>query len=202
MTQATRILIAEDDPPSRTLLAAVLKHGGFEVIEAVNGEEAVRLALEFQPDLAILDINMPIMKGTEAAAIIRRETTVPFMFLSALDQEDIVQKAVAQGALGYLVKPWNVPQLIPTVKAALERADELQRLRTAESNLATALAVGRETSMAVGILMERHRLTQEAAFEALRAAARKQRRKVVDVAVSLLTATEMLNALVVSGAKD
>lgn len=190
------ILIAEDDRASRMLLSTCLKRGGFEVIEADNGIDAVRLAVENQPALAILDIMLPGLNGTEAAAAIRREAEVPFMFLSALDETQVVQKAIEEGALGYLVKPLNVPQLIPTVQAALARAADLNRLRAAERNLSTALSIGRETSIAVGILMERHRLTQAAAFELLRVEARSQRRRVADLAEIIVGATETLNGAV------
>ena len=198
--QALTILIAEDDRASRHLLATCLKRGGYEILEAVSGDEAVQLALEHQPDLAILDIMLPGLKGTEVAAMIRRETDVPFMFLSALDESQVVQKAIDEGALGYLVKPLNVPQLIPTVQAALARAEDLARLRTAERNLSTALSIGRETSIAVGILMERHKLSQAAAFELLRVEARSQRRRVADLAEMIVGATETLNTIVAAPA--
>lgn len=192
---ATTILIAEDDPASRKLLSSCLRQAGFRTIETSSGDEAVRLAMEKRPDLAILDIMLPGMNGNEAAAVISRETDVPFIFLSALDEDKVVDQAVKAGALGYLVKPFNVPQLAPTVRAALERAAELRRLRESESNLSAALAVGRETSVAVGILMERHGMSQDAAFEALRLRARSSRRKLADLAEEVIRATETLNAL-------
>ncbi|BAL24421.1 ANTAR domain-containing response regulator [Azoarcus sp. KH32C] len=197
--QALTILIAEDDRASRHLLATCLKRGGYETLEAITGNEAVQLALEHQPDLAILDIMLPGLNGTEVAATLRQETDVPFMFLSALDEAQVVQKAIDEGALGYLVKPLNVPQLIPTVQAALARAQDLARLRTAERNLSTALSIGRETSIAVGILMERHKLSQAAAFELLRVEARSQRRRVADLAEMIVGATETLNTIVGGG---
>lgn len=194
-TPDATILIAEDDPASRKLLSTCLKQAGFQTIETSSGDEAVRLAKDKQPDLAILDIMLPGMDGTDAAAVISNETDVPFIFLSALDEEKVVDKAIKAGALGYLVKPFNVPQLAPTVRAALERATEMRRLRESESNLSAALAVGRETSMAVGILMERHRMNQEAAFEALRLRARSSRRKIAELAEDIIKATETLNTL-------
>lgn len=190
------ILVAEDDRASRHLLSTCLKRGGYETIECETGTDAVRLAVEQQPDLVILDIMLPGLSGTEAASAIRREAQVPFMFLSALDEAQVVQKAIEEGALGYLVKPLNVPQLIPTVQAALARAQDLDRLRTAERNLSTALSIGRETSIAVGILMERHRLTQAAAFDLLRVEARSQRRRVSDLAEMIVGAAETLNGVV------
>lgn len=193
--QSATILIAEDEPASRRLLATCLRQAGYQTLEAASGEEALRLAAEKSPDLAILDIMMPGMKGTEAAERLRRDTGVPFIFLSALDESDIVQQAVEAGALGYLVKPLNVPQLAPAIRAALERAEELRRLRAAESNLAAALAVGRSTSIAIGILMERHGLSQQQAFDLLKSSARASRRKVVELADQLVQAMETLNAL-------
>lgn len=188
------LLLADDDAPSLRLLSLCLKGAGYETIETANGQEAVRLAIERQPDLAILDINMPGMSGTEAARVIRRETDVPFIFLSAHDESAIVQQAVEEGALGYLVKPIELQKIVPTVQTALSRATELHRLRTAEANLATALSVGRETSIAIGLIMERYRLDQDAAFEALRTKARAQRRKVAEVAEEIVRAADTLNA--------
>jgi two-component system, response regulator PdtaR len=195
-TEKLTILIAEDDPPSRALLAAGLTQGGYRVIEAVDGEEAVRLAIECQPDLAILDVMMPKMGGIDAARAIAQEAGTPFLFLSAVDQTDVVKRAVELGAMGYLVKPFNVTQLVPTVSAALQRASELERLRVAESNLTAALSLGRETSVAVGILMERQGVSQARAFTTLRMAARRQRCKVAQVAARLIDATETLNAII------
>lgn len=188
------ILVAEDDLVARKLLTSTLERDGFRVVSTDNGNDALRLAIEQQPDLVILDIVMPGISGTETAALLRRESEVPFMFISALDQIEIVAKAIDEGALGYLVKPLELAQLLPTVRAALARAAELKRLRTTESNLSAALAVGRETSVAVGILMERHRLLQDAAFAALRNEARSQRRKVAEVAEQIIAAAELLNA--------
>jgi two-component system, response regulator PdtaR len=190
------ILIAEDDPPSRALLAAGLTQSGYRVIEAADGEEAVRLAIECQPDLAILDVMMPKMGGIDAARVIAQETGTPFIFLSALDQTDVVKQGVELGAMGYLVKPFNVTQLVPTVSAALLRAGELAQLRIAQSNLTAALSLGRETSVAVGILMERLGVSQARAFTTLRMAARRQRCKVAQVATRLIEATETLNAII------
>lgn len=193
--QPAIILIAEDEPASRRLLVTCLRQAGYQTLEATSGEEALQLAVAHAPALAILDIMLPGIKGTEVAERLRRETAVPFIFLSALDESDIVQRAVEAGALGYLVKPLNVPQLAPTIRAALERAEELRRLRAAESNLAAALAVGRSTSIAIGILMERHGLSQQQAFDQLKSSARASRRKVSELADQLVQATETLNAL-------
>jgi AmiR/NasT family two-component response regulator len=187
------LLVADDD---RLILATVsnaLRSRGYEVLEAADGEEACRLCREHNPELAILDVRMPKLSGLEVAQCLRETTDVPFMFLSAYSDEDLVTMAAQTGALGYLVKPLDAPQIVPAIEAAMVRASEIHQLRESERNLHTALASGRETSAAVGVLMERHRLSAEAAFESLRQRARSERRKIAEVARDLLEATETLN---------
>lgn len=189
----SRILIADDERLILATMSMGLRDAGYEVIETDNGKGAVENCIKEQPDLAILDINMPGMTGIEAAQQIREQTGVPFMFLSAYGDDEIVQQAVGEGALGYLVKPVDVAKLIPSVKAALKRAADIDQLRERGNNLSTALESGRETSMAIGILMERFQLGEEQAFEHLRNLARRQRRKIVDVSRELTVAVEAYN---------
>ncbi|MCB1891362.1 MAG: ANTAR domain-containing protein, partial [Rhodocyclaceae bacterium] len=106
---------------------------------------------------------------------------------------DIVREAIAHGALGYLVKPVDIHQLIPAIEAAVARAADLWGLRNTERQLQTALNENREVSMAVGLLVERRRISRQQAFDALRATARTQRRKIGEVAEEILSAAELLN---------
>lgn len=188
-----KILIVDDD---RLVLAAFergLHNAGYEVSTAESGPQALRACAETPPDLVLLDIRMPEMSGLEVAQRLRRETDVPFVFLSAYDDIETLKQAAAHGALGYLVKPVDMPQVIAAVEAALARSADLRQLRKSEADLNTALAGNRETSAAVGILMERHRLSEKEAFEALRAHARRERRKLNEVAGEILHAEETLN---------
>ena len=189
------ILVVEDDPASRKFLSRALQQIGYVVLETDSGEAAIEIVVKHHPDLVILDIRLPGMSGTEVASIIRRETDVPFIFLSAHSDAATVEDATKGGALGFLVKPLDISQLAPTIRSALERAGELRKLHLSENNLSTALAAGRATSVAIGILMERYRLGHDAAFETLRGYARAQRRKIDDVSQGLLNATEMLNEI-------
>ncbi|MEJ2507970.1 MAG: response regulator [Gammaproteobacteria bacterium] len=189
---AKRLLLADDDRLVLATMGQGLRDAGYEILEATDGEAAVRLCESEGPDLAILDMRMPGMTGVEAAHYIREKTDVPFMFLSAYGDKEVVQLAVEEGALGYLVKPLDIPQLVPSIEAALARADELRRLRKTEHDLTNALEGGRETSMAIGLIMERYRLTRQTAFEALRFHARSKRRKLVTVASEFLDSAESL----------
>lgn len=187
------LLLVEDDRLVLATLAQGLRHEGYRVLEAANGTEGLRLAVEQQPELALLDMRLPGMSGLEVARRLREETQVPFLFLSAYADEDLVQQASEHGALGYLVKPLDTPQIIAPIETALARAREIRALRASESQLTVALAGARDISTAVGVIMERNRCTQDAAFERLRGSARAQRRKVTDLAVEVIQSLESLN---------
>jgi AmiR/NasT family two-component response regulator len=189
----SRILLVDDDRLILALMGEDLRKQGYEIHTSSNGEEAVLQCETDPPDLAILDVCMPGMSGIDAARQLRERTDVPYMFLSAYGDDDIVRNAVDEGALGYLVKPVDVAKIIPSIEAALARAKELRSLREREAHLSTALAAGRESSMAVGIIMERYRLDRRAAFEALRFHARSQRRKLDEVAAEFVQSAEKAN---------
>jgi response regulator NasT len=117
------------------------------------------------------------------------------MFLSAVGDSDTTRQGAAHGAVGYLLKPVDAASLMPALESALARADEIRQLRRTESNLNAALAAGRETSLAVGLLMGKFQVDRNIAFEVLRDHARSSRRKINEVADQLLAAEETLNSL-------
>ncbi|MDD5330383.1 MAG: response regulator [Sulfuricella sp.] len=191
----TRVLIVDDDRLVLATLAKGLRQWGYEVAEASSGEAGLKFALETKPDMVLLDVNMPKMSGLEVARALRAQTSLPFMFLTAYGDSEIVKQAADLGAMGYLVKPVDISQIVPAIEAALARGRELVHLRETETQLSTALASSRETSMAVGILMEREHLDRTAAFELLRDYARSRRRKIGEVAEELLGAIELVNQM-------
>jgi response regulator NasT len=190
---ANRILIVDDDPLMASLLTHVLAAAGYDVRQAANAEDALNMIAVQEPHIALLDIQMPGMSGIELAGRLNTETSVPFMFLSASKDNDIVRRAVEHGAVGYLVKPIDADNLIPAVEAGLARAQEIRHLRRTEANLTAALAAGRETNIAVGVLMARFRTDRNCAFEVMRDYARANRRKLNEVADELIRAEETLN---------
>jgi len=189
-----RLLLVDDDRVVLATLADGLRDAGYEVDTAASGRQAIEQIGKSPPDLAILDVRMPEMDGIELAQHIRAHTQVPVLFLSAYGDLTLVRRACEHGALGYVIKPVDIPQLVPPIEAALIRGRELVRLRESEIKLNTALAVEQKTRMAVGVLMERQRLDRRTAFEALRRQARSQRRKITEVADDILNAAEALNA--------
>ncbi len=199
MTSATivkrRILIVDDDPLLLQFLNEVIGHAGYETATASSGEEALQRVAELEPDMALLDITMPGMTGLELARHLKTHTSVPFMFLSAIGDSESTKQAAAYGAVGYLLKPVDAARLMPAFEAGLARADDIRQLRRTEHNLNAALAAGRETSLAVGLLMGRFQTDRNTAFEVLRDHARSSRRKINEVADQLLAAEETLNSL-------
>lgn len=192
---AAHILVVDDDRLVLASLARGLRSAGYRVSAADGGKQALDIAEQEGPDIALLDVRMPAMDGIELGRLLFERAGIPILYLSAYGQADIVQQAVAQGALGYLVKPLDIPQILPSIEAALSRAADLAQLRAAESQLTTALAAGRETSIAIGLLMERNRLDRQQAFEVLRTHARSNRITVAEAARDLVGTVEKLNAL-------
>ena len=147
-----------------------------------------RTPVELRPDLAILDVQMPGTDGLTLAQRLRDFEHLPFVMLSAYSDAPSVEKATQSGALAYMVKPIDVAQMVPTIAAALLRAQDLRALHTLTEQLRSALDVEREISVAVGITMVQYRLGRQAAFDMLRAAARTQRRKLAEVAKGVVQA--------------
>lgn len=191
----SRILLVDDD---RLVLAALdrgLRAEGYDVEPAGDGGEALSLAGGKPFNLAVVDIRLPDMTGIELAGRLRRQWNLPSLFFSAYDDKALVEEAVAQGGLGYLVKPVNPRHLLPTIDAALARARELNALMQSKERLEQALESGRDTNTAIGILMERRHLSRDEAFQCLRAEARSQRLSVESLAGRLVQAEEMMNTL-------
>lgn len=187
------ILIVDDDRLILGTLSDGLRSTGYEVLEAGSGEEALMLVAQRTPDIALLDIRMEGMSGLELGRILFHRFAVPFLFLSAFGDEEIVKQAAEHGALGFLVKPLHVSQIVPAIEAARTRASEIVDLKSTRDQLTAALEGARETSMAIGVLMERNRMNRDEAFQALRRSSRSQRRKIQVVAGQLLDAVETLN---------
>ena len=187
------ILVVDDDRLVLADLSRGLRDAGYRVSAAADGELALKLIEKDTPDLALLDVRMPGMNGISLAK--QLGARVPFLFLSASSDSETVQSASEQGALGYLVKPLDISQILPSLQAAMARATERGQLREKENQLTAALAASRETAMALGVLMERKGLNRDQAFELLRSHARSSRTSVQAVASGILEASEKLNII-------
>lgn len=188
------LLLVDDERLVLTTLSLGLSREGYIVNTAESVDEAeATLASGERPDLVILDVSMPGRSGLELAERLCSFDHIPFMLLTAYSDQDIVEQAAACGALGYLVKPVDIRQLVPTIEAALARAIELHGLRKTGQQLQNALESEREISIAIGITMAQYRLVRKAAFELLRKTARSRRCKLSELAIEIIRASEALN---------
>lgn len=190
------LMVVDDDRLVLATLVAGLRQAGFDVIEADNGDDAILLARKYRPRLAILDMRMQGKSGMDVARYLAANTDTGFMFLSAFGDSDIVEEATRMGALGYLVKPLDVRQIVPAVREALARADVARAggAAAAEAERGAAVPEGREPFIAIGILMERLRIDYDGAVAALRAQAQAESRPVTELASSMVEAANRLNS--------
>ncbi len=188
------LLLVDDERLVLATLSQGLSKAGYAVSTAESVDEAEAwLASGERPDLVILDVRMPGRSGLELAERLHAFDHIPFLLLTAFSDQEIVEQAAACGALGYLVKPVDTMQLIPAIEAALARASELQGLRMTGQQLQSALNSEREISIAVGITMVQYRLDRKAAFDLLRKTARSQSRRLAELAMEVIKASEALN---------
>lgn len=187
-----KILVVDDDRLVLATVAHGLARAGYEVIDADNGDDAILLAREHRPDLALLDIRMEGKSGFDVAAYLR-ERRVPFMFLSAFSDEATVAQVKALGALAYLVKPLDIGQIVPTVEAAFARLPAAAAA-TPEPAGAAAPALPDAVGVAVGVLMHRYSLPRAEALARLAAQAAAERRTLHEQAERVVEAVELLAA--------
>ncbi len=154
--------------------------------EAKDGLEAVELARSEQPDLAVLDVKMPRLDGIEAARRILDERPIPIVMLTAYGQDELVARAVEAGVFGYLVKPFREQDLLPAIRTAKSRHEELLALREQADSLAEALASRKVIERAKGLLMEREGLSEQEAFARLRKASQASGRPMSVVAEAVV----------------
>ena len=189
--QPVRILIAEDETIIRLDLRDLLERSGFDVCaEAKDGLEAVELARIEQPDLAVLDVKMPRLDGIEAARRILDERPIPIVMLTAYGQDELVSRAIEAGVFGYLVKPFREQDLLPAIRTARTRYEELAALREQADSLGEALAARKTIERAKGLLMERESLTEQEAFARLRKASQVSGRPMKVVAEAVVATFE------------
>lgn len=219
MNSKGKILVVDDD---RLVLATVthgLARAGFEVIDADNGDDAILLARQHRPDLALLDIRMEGLSGFDVAAYLRESLGTSFMFLSAFADEDTRQRVKALGAVAYLVKPLDIAQIVPTVEQAIaDVRSRRQRLLQASAPVAAPLAppavpaatppaatpvaapapvvpanpLADLVPVAVGVLMHRYSLSRQEALARLQALAQADGRSLAAQSAALVDAVELL----------
>ncbi len=184
--KAVRILVAEDEALIRMDLVEMLQEAGYEVIaQATNGEEAIALALEHQPDLAILDVKMPVLDGISAAEKII--ATAPVLMLTAFSQRELIDRARDAGVMAYVVKPFTIGDLVPAIEIAISRHTQMQSLALEVADLHERLETRKIIDRAKGILMKALNLSEPEAFSWIQRAAMDRRLSMREVAQAVIS---------------
>ncbi len=188
MDSTTRgtVLVAEDETIIRMDLREMLEEEGYAVVEAADGEQAVRLAREVRPELAILDIKMPVKDGLAAAQEISEERIAPVLILTAYSQRELVERAAESGAMGYLIKPFQKHDLLPAIEIAKGRYQQLAALADEVGDLTERLESRKAIDRAKGSLMDRYKMSEADAFRFIQKAAMEQRVSMREVADKIL----------------
>lgn len=190
-----KILVVDDDRLVLATLSYGLTQAGFEVIDADNGDDAILLAREHRPELALLDIRMEGLTGFDVAAYLREYLQTPFMFLSAFADEATVAKVKELGAVAYLVKPLDISQIVPAVEAAFARSAPTAGAPAPAEAVPPPSefpALLDPTALAVGVLMHRYSLPRDDALRRLTSLAAAEGHSLPEQARRIVDALELL----------
>ena len=183
-----KVLIAEDEALIRLDLVELLTEEGFEVVgQAANGEEAVKLARELEPDLIIMDVKMPGMDGITAAEVIGEERIATILMLTAFSQSELVERARDAGVMGYLVKPFGANEVVPAIEVAIGRFAELRAIEEELANLEDRFESRKIIDQAKGMLQEGLGLTEPEAFRWIQKTAMDLRKSMREVAEGVIS---------------
>jgi response regulator NasT len=190
--RAARILVAEDEALIRLDLVEMLTEAGYEVVaQATNGVEAIALAKEFKPDLAILDVKMPELDGISAAQEIIEIS--PVLMLTAFSQKELVERARDAGVMAYVVKPFSINDLTPAIEIAMSRHLQMRSLKEEVADLHERLETRKIIDRAKGILMKAMNLSEPEAFGWIQRAAMDRRISMKAVAEAVISPESALD---------
>jgi response regulator NasT len=180
-----RIVVAEDEALIRMDLVEMLAEAGYHVIaQASDGAQAITLVKEHKPDLAILDVKMPILDGISAAEEII--ATCPVLMLTAFSQRELVERARDAGVMAYVLKPFTINDLVPAIEIAISRHLQMKKLAEEVADLHERLETRKVIDRAKGILMAALNLSEPEAFSWIQKAAMDRRLTMKDVAQAVI----------------
>jgi len=184
--EPVRIVVAEDEALIRMDLVEMLGEAGYLVVaQASDGAEAISLVAEHKPDLAILDVKMPILDGITAAEEII--ATCPVLMLTAFSQRELVDRARDAGVMAYVLKPFTINDLVPAIEIAISRHLQMKSLAAEVADLHDRLETRKIIDRAKGILMAALNLSEPEAFSWIQKAAMDRRLTMKEVAQAVIS---------------
>jgi response regulator NasT len=187
MSNPIRIVVAEDEALIRLDLTESLTALGFEVVANVaDGESAIKAVKTLKPDIAILDVKMPVLDGLSAAEEILSEKICAVVMLTAFSQIELIEKANDAGVMAYLTKPYRATDLVPAIEIAVSRFKEMNQLASEVSELSEQLRMRKVIERAKAALIKELNLTEPQAFDWLQKTAMDKRKKMIEVAEVVL----------------
>ena len=182
-----RVVVAEDEALIRLDLVELLEEHGYEIVgQASDGEEAVRLANELEPDLIVMDVKMPKMDGITAADKIAEDRICAVVMLTAFSQRDLIKRAKEAGAMAYVVKPFDASDVIPAIEIAMARFAEIRGVEDEVMDLEERLESRKIVDQAKGILQTSLDLTEPEAFRWIQKTAMDLRKSMREVAQGVI----------------
>ena len=186
-----RVVVAEDEALIRLDLVELLEEHGYEIVgQASDGEEAVRLANELEPDLVVMDVKMPKMDGITAADKIAEDRICAVVMLTAFSQRDLIKRAKEAGAMAYVVKPFDASDVIPAIEIAMARFAEIRGVEDEVMDLEERLESRKIVDQAKGILQASLDLTEPEAFRWIQKTAMDLRKSMREVAQGVIDHAE------------
>ena len=186
-----RVVVAEDEALIRLDLVELLEEHGYEIVgQASDGEEAVRLANELEPDLIVMDVKMPKMDGITAADKIAEDRICAVVMLTAFSQRDLIKRAKEAGAMAYVVKPFDASDVIPAIEIAMARFAEIRGVEDEVMDLEERLESRKIVDQAKGILQASLDLTEPEAFLWIQKTAMDPRKSMREVAQGVIDHAE------------
>ncbi|MDR2896796.1 MAG: response regulator [Propionibacteriaceae bacterium] len=181
------MLVAEDEALIRRDLVELLEEAGYSVIgQASDGEEAIALARDLDPDVVVMDVRMPKVDGITAAETISEERIAPVVILTAFSQRDLVERASRAGAMAYVLKPFNVSDVVPAIEVAMARFAQLVAVENEVADLEERLASRKVVDQAKALLQEGLNLTEAEAFRWIQKTAMDLRKPMREVAQGVI----------------
>lgn len=182
----TRVVVADDEAIIRMDLVELLEHAGYEVVgQASDGKAALQAIKELAPDVAVIDVKMPLLDGIEVAHNIREH--IPVVLVTAFGQADVIAQAGSAGVMGYVMKPFTEADVVAAIEIAKSRFLEKQSIEAQRDNLAESLETRKLIDRAKGLLQVKLSLDEPQSFRWIQKAAMDKRMSVKEVAESVIS---------------